>query len=248
MTDERIAALNNFQNIISYYFNNISLLDNALIHRSFVNENPALAYKDNERLEFFGDAVLGLCISDILMKRFPDYKEGQLSKLRAFAVNEHSLADLARKIEIGNYILLGRGEEGSGGRTKNSILSNAFEAVIAAIYLDSGFEKVHAFIENVFELLLEEGTRTEIYRDYKTALQEICQCRFKDMPRYIQISEEGPDHDKLFEVSLSIAGIITTTGKGKSKKEAEQQAAQKALKELQKSENGADGGEEEPCI
>jgi ribonuclease III len=237
MTDDRITALNNFQNIISYSFRDIGLLENALIHRSFVNENPAPLNKDNERLEFLGDAVLGLCISDILMKKFPDYTEGQLSKLRAFVVNEHSLADLARNLEIGVYLLLGRGEESSGGRTKSSILSNAFEAVIASVYLDSGFENAHKFVEAVFEPLIKEGIKTEIFRDYKTALQEICQNRFKAPPRYIQIREHGPDHDKIFEVSLSIADIITTTGKGKSKKEAEQQAARKAFKEIQQNEN-----------
>jgi ribonuclease III len=188
MTDERLTALNLFQVIISYHFRNVSLLDNALTHRSFVNENPTLAYKDNERLEFLGDAVLGLCISDILMKKFPDYTEGQLSKLRAFVVNEHSLADMAGKLEIGNYMLLGRGEENSGGRAKNSILSNALEAVIAAIFLDSGFERAYGLIETVFESSIEEGARTESFRDYKTAIQEICWNRFKETPRYIQIS------------------------------------------------------------
>ncbi|HVO67977.1 MAG TPA: ribonuclease III [Syntrophales bacterium] len=234
MSDERLTILRNLQQILAYTFNDINLLDNALIHRSFVNENPAQSYKDNERLEFLGDAVIGLCLSDMLIKKFPDYAEGQLSKLRAYVVNEHSLADLARELNIGDFLLLGKGEEGSGGRTKNSILSNAFEAVAAAIYLDRGFEEVSKFLNRIFAPLIEEGTKSITYRDYKTALQEICQNRFKETPKYTLIRETGPDHDKVFEISLVVAGSITATGMGKSKKEAEQQAAQKALEAIAK--------------
>jgi len=234
MTDERFANLKNFQQTLGYRFNKIDLLDNALIHRSFVNENPALSCKDNERLEFLGDAVIGLCLSDLLVRKFPDYAEGQLSKLRAYVVNEQSLAGLARKLNIGDYLLLGRGEESSGGRTKASILSNAFEAVAAAIYLDCGFEKTYKLLENIFEPMVEEGIKSVIYKDYKTALQEICQNRFKETPRYALVNETGPDHDKVFEISLTIAGMITTTGTGKSKKEAEQRAARRALEEFSK--------------
>lgn len=237
MTDERFTSLSNFQQILAYTFNDINLLDNALIHRSFVNENLSLSCKDNERLEFLGDAVIGLCISDMLMKKFVDYTEGQLSKMRADVVNEYSLADLARKLTIGDYLLLGKGEETSGGRTKTSILSNAFEAVTAAIYIDSGFENVCKFLKTIFEPLIEEGRSSLIYRDYKTALQEICQFRFKETPKYSLTREIGPDHDKVFEVSLTIAGTITTTGSGKSKKEAEQRAAEKALEELTRTQN-----------
>jgi len=232
MTDERFANVKNFQQTLGYRFNKIDLLDNALIHRSFVNENPALSCKDNERLEFLGDAVIGLCLSDLLVQKFPDYAEGQLSKLRAYVVNEQSLAGLARKLNIGDYLLLGRGEESSGGRTKASILSNAFEAVAAAIYLDCGFEKTYKFLENIFEPMVEEGIKSVIYKDYKTALQEICQNRFKETPRYALVNETGPDHDKVFEISLTIAGMITTTGTGKSKKEAEQRAARRALEDF----------------
>ncbi len=234
MTDERTANLRNLQEKIAYYFNDINMLDNALIHRSFVNENPALSCKDNERLEFLGDAVIGLCVSDILIKKFADYTEGQLSKLRAYVVNEYSLASVARKLNIGDHLLLGKGEESSGGRMKASILSNAFEAITAAIYLDSGFTEAYKFLEDIFESLIEEGTKSLIYKDYKTALQEICQNRFKETPKYMLIRETGPDHDKVFEVGLACAGTINATGAGKSKKEAEQRAAQKALKELMK--------------
>jgi ribonuclease-3 len=234
MTDERLASLKICQQTLDYCFNTIDLLDNALIHRSFVNENPALGSKDNERLEFLGDAVIGLCLSDLLVRKFPDYAEGQLSKLRAYVVNEQSLAGLARKLNIGDYLLLGRGEENSGGRTKVSILSNAFEAVAAAIYLDCGLETTYKFLKNIFEPLVEEGIKSVIYSDYKTALQEICQNRFKETPRYTLINEVGPDHDKIFKISLTVASMITTTGMGKSKKEAEQRAARRALEEFAK--------------
>lgn len=237
MTDERFSQLRDFQQTLAYNFNDINLLDNALIHRSFVNENPALSYKDNERLEFLGDAVIGLCISDMVIKKFPEYAEGQLSKLRAYIVNEQSLAVLARKLNIGDYILLGKGEESSGGRTKTSILSNAFEAVMASIYCDSGFEKAYKFLENLFDPLIEEGTKSLVYKDYKTALQEICQNRYKETPKYTVIREFGPDHDKVFEIGLNVAGMITATGVGKSKKEAEQRAAQKALEIITSSQN-----------
>jgi ribonuclease III len=244
MTDERRAALNELQANLDYYFKDPDLLDNALIHRSFVNENPARHLRDNERLEFLGDTVIGLCTSDILMKQYPDHTEGQLSKMRASIVNEHSLAGLAKKHAIGDFLLLGRGEENSGGRMKTSILSNAFEAVIAAIYLDSGFEEACGFVKRVFTPLIVEETGTSVYRDYKTIVQEICQDRFRDTPKYTLTGDSGPDHDKVFDVSLSVAGIITTRGTGKSKKEAEQQAAKKALKILLEDKTGTGGDEE----
>lgn len=232
MDKERIEKLKDFEGIISYTFNDISLLDNSLTHRSYANENLELSCKDNERLEFLGDAVLGLCISDILMKKFPDHAEGQLSKLRASLVNEQPLTELARKFDLGNFLLLGKGEESSGGRAKTSILSDTFEAVIAAIYLDSGYEKTYDFINDLFQPLIENGFDETIYRDYKTHVQEISQNRFKVIPKYTLIHEYGPDHDKMFQIELSISDVLTTTGTGKNKKEAEQQAAKKAIEEL----------------
>jgi ribonuclease III len=245
MTDERFLTLHGLQQTLCYDFKDPHLLNNALIHRSFVNENPSLSCRDNERLEFLGDAVIGLCTSHILIKKFPDYMEGQLTKIRASIVNEQVLADIAKKLSIGDYLLLGKGEEASGGRTKISILSNAFEAVTAAIYLDCGFEKVCDFIETVISPLIDEGARTTTYRDYKTALQEICQQRFRHIPKYMLTREWGPDHDKVFEVSLSVAGTIKTTGTGKSKKEAEQHAAGKALETLRKCEGKMETEKEE---
>ncbi|MBA4421676.1 MAG: ribonuclease III [Syntrophus sp. (in: bacteria)] len=232
MKEKRVQALMELEAYIGYRFEDRGLLDNALTHRSFVNENNALPCQDNERLEFLGDAVLELTVSDMLMKKFPDLAEGELSKLRASVVNEQPLAKLARSFRIGEFLLLGRGEESSGGRTKPSLLANAFESVVAAMYLDGGFDRTAAFIGRLFEPLIEAGAAAAVYRDYKTAAQEICQNLFRELPRYIVTSETGPDHEKRFETSLVIGQRVIATGTGRSKKEAEQQAAKEALEVL----------------
>ena len=234
MTDERPAALDRLQESLHYRFRDPELLETALTHRSFVNENPGPARPDNERLEFLGDAVLELCVSDMLMRQFPDHAEGRLSQLRASIVNEQPLAELAKGFGIGDCMLLGRGEESSGGRSKASLLANALEAVLAAIYLDGGFAEVSRFIRGLFAPLIREEGRPLVYRDYKTALQQLAQQRFRAVPRYTLVRESGPDHDKTFEVELMIADRIRTTGTGRSKKEAEQRAAEKALRELER--------------
>ena len=243
MNEDRLHALRELEEELGYRFGEIGLLDNALTHRSFANENPSLPCKDNERLEFLGDAVLELAVSDSLMKKFPDYAEGQLSKLRASIVNEQPLAELARRFRIGEFLLLGRGEETSGGRLKPSLLSNAFESVLAAMYLDGGFDRAAAFIRRLFEPLIEEGALAVLYRDYKTAVQEMIQTRFREAPRYALLSETGPDHDKCFETSLVVGERVIAIGKGKNKKEAEQQAARLAMEEMQKNDlfQDADG-------
>ncbi|MBU4371463.1 MAG: ribonuclease III [Syntrophaceae bacterium] len=233
MNEERVQALRGLEERLGWHFADIALLDNSLTHRSFVNENAALACRDNERLEFLGDAVLELTVSDMLMRKFPDHSEGQLSKLRASVVNEQPLAELARRFGIGEHLLLGKGEEGSGGRMKSSLLANAFESVIAAMYQDGGFDRTAVFIRQLFEPLIENGDLSTIYMDYKTAAQEMCQILFREMPRYIVISETGPDHDKRFETNLVIGERVIATGTGRSKKEAEQQAARIAMEKLQ---------------
>jgi ribonuclease III len=233
MNEQRMQRLRELEERLGYRFGDIGLLENALTHRSFVNENPALPSKDNERLEFLGDAVLELTITDMLMRKFPDAAEGQLSKLRASVVNEQPLAELARRFRLGEFLLLGRGEETSGGRMKPSLLANAFESMIAALFLDSGFDRTAAFIESFFAPLIDQGGTTPVYRDYKTAVQEVCQIRFRDVPRYVLISEIGPDHDKRFETSLVVGERIIATGTGRNKKEAEQQAAKTAMQALQ---------------
>ena len=233
MDEQRTRRLKELEGNLGYCFTDIGLLESALTHRSFVNENPGLAVKDNERLEFLGDAVLELTITDMLMRTFPDYTEGQLSKLRASVVNEQPLAELARQFRLGEFLLLGRGEESSGGRTKASLLANAFESIIAAMFLDSGFDRTAAFIGDLFTPLMAEGAATAVYRDYKTAVQEVCQIRFRDVPRYILVSETGPDHDKRFATSLVIGERVIATGTGRNKKEAEQRAAKAAMEVLQ---------------
>lgn len=233
--ENRTNRLRALEDILHYQFVNIHLLDKALTHRSFVNENQSLDLKDNERLEFLGDAVLDLCISDMLMREFPEYTEGQLSKIRASIVNEQPLAQLAREFHLGEFLLLGKGEELSGGRTKNSILSNALEAVIAAIYMDGKFERTLEFIKHLFHPFIEKWIQYPIYKDYKTFLQEFSQNRFKVIPKYQLIHEYGPDHEKVFHVQLTISDFLSTIGIGKNKKEAEQQAARLAIEELQNS-------------
>jgi ribonuclease III len=236
MNQERLQALKELEVSLGYCFKDIGLLDNALTHRSFVNENNSLPCKDNERLEFLGDAVLELTVSDMLMKKFPDHAEGELSKLRASVVNEQPLAELARSFRIGGFLLLGRGEEASGGRMKPSLLANAFESLVAAMYLDGGFDRAAAFTGRLFEPLIEAGTAAAVYRDYKTAAQEICQNLFQELPRYVILAETGPDHDKRFEIGLLIGEKLIATGTGRNKKEAEQQAAKTALETLRKND------------
>lgn len=235
MDRERIEALEGLSGVLGYTFGDIHLLDLALTHGSYANENPDLARGDNERLEFLGDAVLQLCISDILIEKFSGYTEGQLSKARAFMVNEQSLAGLARQHGIGEFMRLGRGEEKAEGRNKDSILGDAFESLIGTIYLDGGYEAALGFIRRVFRPVVDEWARKPVYRDYKSLIQETSQSRFREIPRYRIVQASGPDHDKTFEVELSIGDTLATRGTGKNKKEAEQDAARKALEALEES-------------
>jgi len=243
MNSDRRTRLEALEEALGYRFNAPSLLDCALTHRSYANENPDLLKQDNERLEFLGDAVLTLCISDILMKKFPECSEGDLSKIRSSIVNEKPLARLARELRLGDYLLLGRGEEISGGRLKSSLLANALEAMIAAIYCDTGFDGVCGCVGRRFLPLLDTGDIKILYRDYKTSLQEITQNRFRVIPRYSVLREFGPDHDKVFQIRVSVGDIVSAAGLGRNKKEAEQRAARKALEaieNLQPSDNGED--------
>jgi len=203
-----------------------------LRHKSFVHENPGEEGKDNERLEFLGDAVLGLVIGHMMMDRYPDYPEGSLSKLRAAVVNEAGLARIARDLSLGDYLLLGKGEEMTRGREKSSIVASSLEALLAAIYLDGGFKKAFKVISQLFSLPLEMAEKESFYQDFKTKLQEMSQDVLKATPRYILAKEFGPGHDKIFGVKVSIKGKVAGVGAGKSKKEAEQRAARKTLQKL----------------
>jgi ribonuclease III len=218
------------QHRISHWFKDQELLERALTHKSFANENRGPAH--NERLEFLGDAVLGLVISEYLMKNCPDSNEGDLSRLRAAVVSEPALASIAREIGLGSYLLLGRGEEQTGGRDKDSLLANCLEALIASIYLDAGNAAVEAFVIRFFDETIKKTCTYRGTLDYKTELQELCQERLKQLPEYRIVSETGPDHQKQFTVELSAKGEVYGHGTGKSKKEAEQRAAKEALEKL----------------
>jgi len=233
MDENRLKYLQDLEERLNYRFRDIDLLSIALTHRSYVNENPYPPLADNERFEFLGDAVLGLCVSDLLINKYVDFSEGTLSKIRAGIVNEKPLAELASSLQLGDCLLLGKGEENSGGRAKDSLLANSLEAVIAAIYLDSGFNEVKTVLEIILAPLLEDSVLLSQNFDYKTALQEFCQKRYKIAPVYTIIDSSGPDHAKIFEVQVTVADKMPQTGYGKSKKEAEKQAAQKAWEILQ---------------
>jgi len=228
MPEKRDRLLRELEEKLRFKFRDRALLDQALTHRSFVHENLNLDWKNNERMEFLGDAVLGFCISDMLVKSHEHFTEGQLSKLRASLVNERSLSIVAGMIGLGDYVRLGKGEESSGGKTKVSILSDTLEAVVAAIYLDGGFKRLTEWFQMFFVPLLERNPEQFRYADYKTALQQVAQKKFRDIPTYTLTGESGPDHHKLFEVRLTTGNIITQ-GTGRTKKEAEQEAARKAL-------------------
>jgi ribonuclease-3 len=217
-----------FENKIHYQFKDRKYLEEALRHSSYVNEQPEENLRDNERLEFLGDAVLNLVISHMLMAKDPSLNEGDLSQIRAGLVNESRLADLAREIDIGTFILLGKGEDQTNGRDKNSILADAFEAVMAAIYLDGGFRQVFQILEFHFNPLLDHIDWPQTAFDYKSRLQELVQTSHKAIPRYTVIEESGPDHNKTFRIKVRVLDI-EAEGQGKSKKMAEQDAAKNGL-------------------
>ena len=220
------------QRALHYEFHQPLLLEEALTHRSYVNELKRANQKDNERLEFLGDAILALVISEYLVLSYPEASEGDLSRKKAVLVSEASLAKAALGINLGQFLRLGRGEEQTRGREKPSLLANALEAVIAAVYLDGGLNEARAFAKGVLEPMFEEvnnGASGSGSQDYKTVYQEWCQKRFDTLPRYLTVRETGPDHEKTFEVNLSIHGDVVGTGVGRTKKEAEQQAAKQAL-------------------
>jgi ribonuclease-3 len=228
--------LDDLQRVLEYEFRQPVVLYQALIHRSFAHENPQFQHSDNETLEFLGDAVLGLAVSHLLLERFPNLNEGDLSRLRSSIVNERELAKLALSLDLGEHLMLGKGEELTGGRQKPSLLADTLEAVLAAVYLDGGLESAIGVVRRLFRAYLEserdEDPLKAWDRDFKTQLQEITQARFKHTPAYLLETEEGPDHDKRFCVSVALEGRTLARGSGKSKKEAQQEAARQALEEL----------------
>ena len=213
---------------VGYTFQDKRLLVEALTHRTFVHENPGSAVGDNQRLEFLGDAVLGLVVGDLLMRLYPDCREGELTQMRSNLVNETRLAAIARQVGMGENLRLGRGELQSDGQNKSSILADALEALFAAVYLDGGFKAAFNVVQELFETVMGAASF-----DPKSELQELAQKMFKITPTYHLLSETGPDHDKVFTVELNLARI-RVQGSGKSKKQAEKMAALRALSELSK--------------
>ena len=212
---------------LNYKFNNEKLLINAITHSSYANEVRD-GTTSNERLEFLGDSVLSIIVAEYLFDKFKNFPEGELTKLRASLVCEKSLCGFSRQLEIGEFLRLGKGEAKGGGRERDSILADAFEAVLAAMYLDGGFEIAK---KHVLRFITEElkHINDEVFKDYKTALQEIIQRNPEEYVSYVLISEKGPDHDKIFEVEVKLNSNTIGKGLGKSKKQAEQAASKEAL-------------------
>ena len=215
---------------IGYRFRNITLLQNALAHSSYANERWHDSLKSNERLEFLGDSILGMVVAEHLYRNYPDRPEGELTRMRADMVCEQTLAAAANRIGIGGHLLLGHGEEQTGGRTRNSILADAVESVIAACFLDGGMDAARGFIDRF--VLTDVPVRKLRNADYKTALQELVQQKKNQQLTYKLTGESGPDHDKHFEVAVLLNGSTVGTGTGSSKKRAEQDAARVALEKL----------------
>ena len=222
--------IKDLETAIGYRFKNISLLQNALTHSSYANERWHDSLKSNERLEFLGDSILGMVVAEYLYRNFPDRPEGELTRMRADMVCETSLAVVANKLDLGSHLLLGHGEEQGGGRTRPSILADAVESVIAAAFLDGGFEAAERIIK---QFILVEVPVTRLHnRDYKTALQELVQQKKNQVLSYALVGESGPDHDKSFQVEVSLNGTVVGSGNGRSKKRAEQDAARVAIEHL----------------
>jgi ribonuclease-3 len=225
-------GVSDFEQRIGYTFATRELLRRALTHKSYSHEAKELDVRHNETFEFLGDSVLGFVVGDLLFQHFPHLDEGALSKMKAFLVSAPSLAAKARHYGMGEVILLGVGEEKTGGRNKDSLLANLFEAVIAAIYLDGGVEAARELIVRAFREDIDRIDQQDLlFRDYKTALQEIAQGRGLQLPEYSVVDQVGPDHDKTFVVEVKV-GSLVTRGEGSSKKEAQQQAAKQALGEF----------------
>jgi ribonuclease III len=218
---------------IGYQFRDLGLLEHALTHRSRAHEDASGGVLDNESLEFLGDAVLGFVMAEMLFRRFPTHSEGYKSKVKAGLVSTVSLARVAEEIDLGRFVLLGRGEEKTGGRQKHAILADSFEALIAAIYLDGGVEAAQAFIVSCFGPMIaaagDQAAEAAFTEDWKSALQECLQAQGRGLPHYRLAAAVGPDHRKRFDVEVLVNGVVTGRALGRSKKEAEQQAARQAL-------------------
>ena len=222
--------IKDLEEAIGYHFQNISLLQNALAHSSYANERWHNSLLSNERLEFLGDSILGMLVAEYLYRSFPDRPEGELTRMRADMVCEKTLAKVANEIHLGEHLLLGHGEEQGGGRTRDSILADAVESVIAASFLDGGIQAAKKFIQT---FILVEVPVSQLHNvDYKTKLQELVQQKKNQVLTYELTAESGPDHDKHFAVAVTLNGAEVGRGDGRSKKRAEQEAARLAIEKL----------------
>ena len=227
-----MADLAALQQTLGVSFNDLSLLEQALVHSSYINERPGFAPTSNERLEFLGDAILGFIVAEELYQRFPQFSEGEMTKLRSSLVCRDALSRIARAISLGNYLYLGRGEEVSGGRHKPANLVGALEAVIAAIFLDQGSTTTRDFVLRSLDKELDRVLSQGVEADYKSQLQELIQSRQQQTPTYNVIEAGGPDHDRTFTVEVRLGDTVLGRGAGKSKKVAEAEAARSALAQL----------------
>jgi ribonuclease-3 len=226
-------SIKNLSKKLGVEFNDISLLKRALTHRSYLNENRDVD-KNNERLEFLGDAVLELIVSDFLYKKYPDRPEGELTSFRSAIVRTESLADASRELNYGKYLRMAKGEAESGGRDKDYLLANTFESVLGAIYIDQGYVKCKNLVKRVLIPKIDNIVKNRLDIDSKTKIQELMQEKFKQTPIYEVVNEHGPDHDKEFVVVVKVGKKIIGKGKGSSKQRAEEAAAQEGLKFIQK--------------
>ena len=230
MESGRKKELAAFQKAAGFRFKSLALLNLSFVHRSISNETGSRL--NNERLEFLGDSVLGVVCATLIYQKYPEKPEGELAKIKAIAVSEEVLSGIAKTLRINDALLLGKGEELSGGRDKKAILADTLEAVIGALYLDSGYKAVFSFVSRYFSQEIERITADEYLRDYKSVLQEICQRNFRAYPKYRLVRKSGPDHEHIFWMEVDAGGATYGPGAGKTKKAAEQEAARMACKTL----------------
>lgn len=228
--------MQHLQDNLDYRFADNTSLVEALTHKSYSNEQPGKLIACNERLEFLGDAVLDLVVSRYMFRRFPDAQEGELTRIRAEVVSEKGLAVVARRLQLGLYLRLGRGEERSGGRDKDSLVANALEALLGAVFCDGGFQPVCVLIEKLFAASIAEAAQRKYGLDHKTHLQEITQARYAQIPEYILVCEDGPEHRRHYTIEARLGDKTLGRGQGTTKKKAEQQAALVAISRLAESE------------
>ncbi|MGO9410176.1 MAG: ribonuclease III [Spirochaetia bacterium] len=233
---ERKKELQLFERHAGIRFRELEFLNQAFTHRSFANELGE-STENNERLEFLGDSVLGLAVSEYLYTSLPDQPEGELARIKSFVVSEASLSEIARALRVDNYILIGRGEEYSGGRSKKAILADCLEAIIGAYYLDSGFQPSRLFVHQMLIPEINKVLENRHAKDYKTLLQEYVQKRMKTYPKYKVVQKTGPDHDRTFWIEVHVGDRSFGAGKGKNKKEAEQEAARIAYEGMHVAQN-----------